>query len=63
MEISSAKVLDEVCNDCNDAYSDEILYAAWALPTGVDADAHTTHHEQAKSDVKAFLARFAACRG
>ncbi len=26
----NGKILDEACNQNNDAYSDEVLYAAWA---------------------------------
>ena len=33
MEMNTGKILDEACNHNNDAYGDEVLYAAWtALP-------------------------------
>lgn len=30
MDMESGKVLDEACNDNNDVYGDEALYATWA---------------------------------
>ena len=30
IDTRKGKILDEACNDHNDAYSDEVLYAAWA---------------------------------
>ena len=30
IDTRQGKILDEACNDHNDAYSDEVLYAAWA---------------------------------
>jgi len=60
MEMNSAKVLDEVCNQHNDAYRDEVLYAAWAEPQHVENTeiALPTHFSEAvRANVAAFMSR------
>lgn len=61
MEMNSAKVLDEVCNQHNEAYSDEILYAAWAEPQYLGKNGELTlptHFSEAvRANVAAFMLR------
>jgi len=66
METNSAKVLDETCNSNNEAYSDEVLYAAWAQPPALaaanDAALLPQFPEALRMDVDAFMARLYACQ-
>ena len=67
MEIKSAKVLDEACNQNNDAYNDEVLYAAWAEPLRFEKEQQRTvasqFGEAVKVNFEAFMARLYACHG
>jgi len=62
MNMGSAKILDEACNHYNDAYSDEMLYAAWVeAPHAEDVRGLSAPSSAAYNvDVDAFMARLYA---
>jgi hypothetical protein len=67
MEMNSAKILDEVCNLHNDAYSDEALYAEWVEPHRNEREPGKVpapqFGEAVRANVEAFMARLCACQG
>lgn len=67
MDRGSGKKLDEECNDNNEAYSEEVLYASWAeVPPGAPAPVKTPAANPAtieEIDVEATLARLYANQG
>ena len=66
MEMSAAKVLDEVCNYYNDVYCDEVLYAAWAeiprVAAGMGISAAPAASQRARLNLEAFMARLCVCQ-
>ena len=55
MEMSSGKILDEVCNYFNEIYRDEVLYTAWA--DGSRFDSRATVALPAKTGIAGFTSR------
>ena len=62
MDKQSAKILDEVCNQRNDKYGDEVLYAAWAeqRPGDKVQDKGMPLSEAVRANVETFMARLCA---
>jgi len=70
MEDVPGKLLDEACNQFNERYGDEVLYAAWAEPPRIAAEADESDDGCASpvsdrhgNEAEAFLARMYACQG
>jgi hypothetical protein len=61
MEISSGKVLDEACNNNNDVYSDEVLYASWAEPRRIETVLDSVV-ASARANLDGFMARLYVCQ-
>ena len=60
MGICTGRILDETCNKNNEAYSDEILYAARSEAPRVEEQllevVASTHDERARKEVERFMA-------
>ena len=65
METSSGKILDEVCNKVNEAYNDELLYAAWFEPprvqSGLTSVAVSAFSASTMKSFQCFMARLSVC--
>ncbi len=68
METRNAKLLDEACNSNNEAYCDEVLYAAWADAPRLEAanDPALAPRPSVVAPLRAlldaFMARLCACQ-
>lgn len=62
MDMNSGKVLDEECNQNNDAYCDEVLYAAWAEPR-LETLVAAAYGQPASASLNGLMARLCACQG
>jgi hypothetical protein len=62
MDMNSGKALDEECNQNNDAYNDEVLYAAWAEPR-LETVVAAAYGKPASANLNGLMARLCACQG
>ena len=66
-EICSGRVLDETCNENNEAYNDELLYSAWikepCLEKRLIEAVTSTYSQPNKKDVEHFMANFYCRQG
>jgi len=65
-EMNAGKILDEACNNNNDVYSDEALYAAWAERPRVEPrllEAEAAQDSKSSSICKGFMAHLNAAKG
>ena len=67
MDTNSGKVLDEACNQYNDLYSDEVLYASWADVPPVEAGSAEVnikaYSTSARTSVQSFMVRLSTRHG